>query len=371
MQRSVVFLISLLTPIALAAQTAPTTRPTLWLVGDSTVRNGSGGGGNGQWGWGDRIAKSFDSAKLNVVNRARGGRSSRTFQTEGLWDGVLADAKPGDFVIIQLGHNDGGPLAGDNRERGSLRGIDEESEEVTLTLPPNKGKKEIVHTYGWYLRKYVADARSKGLTPILCSPIPRRPKTPADPTTAPLSYALWSAQVAEAEHVPFVDLNRLVLRHYAGMTPEQIKERYFTQSDDTHTNAQGADLNAAAVVEGLRALPDNPLQQYLSPQGAKGRLGPTPPGLKIGLPGRLESVFTRSFDLPERNYSVKATLGGYDVDATTTVLAEQRRLMIERLHTRPGQFVTRTFTVNLRTPQIPGGGQIKLKGREANYPNWD
>src|SRR5437667_11156904 len=123
MQRSVVFLISLLTPIALAAQTAPTTRPSLWLVGDSTVRNGSGSGGNGQWGWGDRIAKYFDAAKLNVVNRARGGRSSRTFQTEGLWDAVLADAKPGDLVIIQMGHNDAGPPAGDNRDRGNLRGI--------------------------------------------------------------------------------------------------------------------------------------------------------------------------------------------------------------------------------------------------------
>src|SRR5439155_14683645 len=142
-------------------QAAPTTRPTLWLVGDSTVRNGSGSGGNGQWGWGDRIAKSFDSAKLNVVNRARGGRSSRTFQTEGLWDAVLADAKPGDLVIIQMGHNDGGPLAGDNRERGSLRGIGDESQDVLLTLGPRQGQKETVHTYGCYLRKYVADARSK------------------------------------------------------------------------------------------------------------------------------------------------------------------------------------------------------------------
>src|SRR5436309_10537202 len=91
---------------------APATNPalpTLWLVGDSTVRNGSGNGGNGMWGWGDRVAKYFDPAKIDVVNRSRGGRSSRTFITEGLWDKVLADARPGDFVIIQLGHNDGGP----------------------------------------------------------------------------------------------------------------------------------------------------------------------------------------------------------------------------------------------------------------------
>src|SRR5439155_12037402 len=210
--------------------------------GDSTVRNGSGNGGNGQWGWGDRIAKFFDTGKINVVNRARGGRSSRSYITEGLWDQVLADAKPGDFVIIQLGHNDGGPLAGDNRERGSIRGIGEESEQVTLTLKPKEGQKEIVHTYGWYLRKYIADARQKGMTPILCSPIPRRPKTAVDPTTKPVNYALWAQQVAEAEHVPFIDLNRTILKHYQGMEPDEIKSKYFTQTDDTHTNADGADL---------------------------------------------------------------------------------------------------------------------------------
>src|SRR5207247_9076658 len=116
-----------------SAQTQPSTRPTLWLVGDSTVRNGSGAGAKELWGWGDRIGKYFDATKINVVNRARGGRSSRTFITEGLWDAVLADAKPGDFVIIQVGHNDGGALAGDNRERGSLGGIGDETEEVTRT----------------------------------------------------------------------------------------------------------------------------------------------------------------------------------------------------------------------------------------------
>jgi len=129
-------IIAALIPLQLFAQTKPASSassrpandlPTLWLVGDSTVRNGSGSGGNGQWGWGDRIAKYFDTSKINVVNRARGGRSSRSYITEGLWDQVLADARPGDFVIIQMGHNDGGPLAGDNRERGSIRGTGDET----------------------------------------------------------------------------------------------------------------------------------------------------------------------------------------------------------------------------------------------------
>src|SRR5215472_2096648 len=60
--------------------------PTLFLIGDSTVRNGKGDGANGQWGWGDYLGASFDSNKLNVVNRAVGGLSSRTFLTQGYWD---------------------------------------------------------------------------------------------------------------------------------------------------------------------------------------------------------------------------------------------------------------------------------------------
>jgi lysophospholipase L1-like esterase len=366
-------MIVLFIPIALLAQTKPASSssrpandlPTLWLVGDSTVRNGSGNGGNGQWGWGDRIAGYFDTNKINVVNRARGGRSSRSYITEGLWDAVLADSKPGDFVIIQMGHNDGGPLAGDNRERGSIRGIDEKTEDVTLTLGANKGKKETVHTYGWYLRKYIADAREHKLTPILCSPIPRRPKTQVDPTSQPTTYALWAEEVATAEHVPFVDLNRIILKHYAGMKPDEIKSKYFTTADDTHTNADGADLNASAVIEGLRALSDDPLKAYLLAEPKKLSTSGNAP-VVVSCPGEVGSPYTRSFPMPEGNDDVTVTLGAPDVDATTTVLAEQRRLMLERVHTKPGESVKRTFTVNVRRP-----GSIKLKPRETNYLNWD
>src|SRR4051794_12428840 len=145
MRRSLVAVLMIIAGTC-SAQTRPTTQPahpaprdatlpTVWLVGDSTVHNGSGNGALGQWGWGDRIARFFDTSRINLVNAARGGRSSRTFQTEGLWDAVLADAKRGDFVIIQMGHNDGGAIAGDNRERGTLPGVGAETQDVTLTLP--------------------------------------------------------------------------------------------------------------------------------------------------------------------------------------------------------------------------------------------
>ncbi len=85
---------------ALSAQTA---KPTIYVIGDSTASNAN------HRGWADPFADYFDGSKVNVVNRARAGRSSRTFVTEGLWDKVRDQLQPGDYVLIQFGHNDGGP----------------------------------------------------------------------------------------------------------------------------------------------------------------------------------------------------------------------------------------------------------------------
>jgi lysophospholipase L1-like esterase len=109
--------------------------PTLFLIGDSTVRNGAGDGANKQWGWGEPIVAYFDPSKIAVLNRARGGRSSRTFLTEGLWEQVLSAMKPGDFVLIQFGHNDGGPINDNSRARGTIKGVGEETDPAALTRP--------------------------------------------------------------------------------------------------------------------------------------------------------------------------------------------------------------------------------------------
>jgi len=248
--------------LAAAPATRPSARidpglPTLFIAGDSTVKNGT----KGQQGWGDPIANHFDSKKINVVNRARGGRSSRTFQTEGLWDQLLADAKKGDFVLIQFGHNDGGPLDDAARARGTIRGTGDQSSEIDN---PITKKPETVHTYGWYLRKYIADARDRGVTPIICAPVPRVPKEKVTGLVKPASYALWAKEVAAAENVPFIDLENLILTRYANLTPEQIKQNYFCETDKTHTNATGAALSAEAVVEGIRELKDVALASYLT-----------------------------------------------------------------------------------------------------------
>jgi lysophospholipase L1-like esterase len=251
-------LVLLLTTIpSVPAQERP---PTLFVVGDSTVKNGT----RGQQGWGDPLIGLFDKDRIKVENHAIGGRSSRTFQTEGRWDRILAAARPGDFVLIQMGHNDGGPLDDASRARGTIRGIGEETREIDN---PITKKKEVVHTYGWYLRKYIADARARGMTPIILSPIPHCPQRAVEKGDVEKNgYVGWSEEVARAEKVSFVNLNQLVLARYAGMPPADIKAKYFTTADNTHTSPAGAELNAAAVAEGLRGLKESALKDYLLPE---------------------------------------------------------------------------------------------------------
>jgi rhamnogalacturonan acetylesterase len=242
------------------ADEPPATIPTLYIVGDSTVRNGT----KGQQGWGDPVASYFDKGKIKVQNHAIGGRSSRTFITEGRWDKILAAAKPGDFVLIQMGHNDGGPLDDKARARGTIRGTGDESKEIDNPLT---GKKEVVRTYGWYLRKYVADAREKKMTPIIVSPVPHCPQSQVEKGQIEKNaYVGWTEEVAKAEKADFLHLNKIVMSKYAELTPTDIKTKYFTAADNTHTSPPGAELNAACVVEGLRELKGCKLKDYLLPE---------------------------------------------------------------------------------------------------------
>ncbi len=202
--------------------------PTLFLIGDSTVRNGAGDGANKQWGWGEPIVAYFDPAKIAVLNRARGGRSSRTFLTEGLWEQVLSAMKPGDFVLIQFGHNDGGPINDNSRARGTIKGVGEETEEIDNLLTK---KHEVVHSYGWYLRKYIADTKAKGATPVICSPVPR--KIWKEGRIVRDQYAQWAEEVAKAEKVGFIDLNEIIARQYDAMGAEKVEPLF--ADEHTHT----------------------------------------------------------------------------------------------------------------------------------------
>lgn len=228
-----------------------TSHPTLFLVGDSTMKVGT----PGQMGWGEVIGEHFDRARINVVNYARGGRSSRTFQTEGLWDRVLSAVRPGDFVLIQFGHNDGGELFRTTRPRASLPGVAEDTQDGVVELT---GRSETVHTFGWYLRKYVSDARARQATPIVCSLVPR--DAWKDGKIVRDDRAAWARQVAQSTGAAFLDINAAVARRYEQMGPDAVHA--FFPGDHTHTNEAGARFTAQTVVTALKDA-QSPLAAFL------------------------------------------------------------------------------------------------------------
>ena len=228
--------------------------PSLYIVGDSTASNGD------RLGWGDPFADYFDSAKIRVVNRARAGRSSRTFQTEGSWDKVVNELKPGDFVLIQFGHNDGSAPDKD-RARGSLPGLGEESQEFTM---PN-GSSEVVRSFGWYMRKYIADTRAKGATPIVLSLTARNIWQDGKVERGSGNFSRWSAEIARDQDVSFIDVTNIAADRYEKIGQDVVKD--FFPIDHTHTSQAGADLNATFVISGLKRLMNHPLLSCLSSKG--------------------------------------------------------------------------------------------------------
>ncbi len=230
--------------------------PTLFIIGDSTVRNT----GAGQLGWGQALPAFFDTTRLHIVNNAMAGRSTRTFITEGRWTKTIAAIKPGDFVLMQFGHNEGSPpdttKAG---RRGVLRGTGPETK--SLVWPD--GHPETVNTYGWYLRKFIQEAKAKGATPVVCSMIPRNEWKDGKVLRADQDFGKWAAEVAQQEGVEFINLNDITARKYEQLGPEETKK--FFPGDHTHTNPAGAQLNAASVVDGIRADKKLALNKYLLP----------------------------------------------------------------------------------------------------------
>jgi len=234
-------------------------KPTFYIIGDSTVKNGDGTGKNNQMGWGTVITPYFDTAKISVQNHAIGGRSSRTFITEGRWNKILETLKKDDYVIMQFGHNDAGPLDDTARARGTIRGIGDDSTEI---WNPIRKIKEVVHSYGWYMRKYVREIKAKEGTPIICSLIPRNNWKDDKVGRSSDSWALWAKQVAEQEGAYFIDLNELVAAKYEAMGQAAVK--LFFPVDNTHTNNDGAKLNAETVANELKRINPGKIKKYMN-----------------------------------------------------------------------------------------------------------
>ena len=233
--------------------------PSLFIIGDSTVRNGQGNGADAQWGWGDLLAPYFDTNKINVVNRALGGTSSRTFYRD-QWPRVLSRLKPGDFLIMQFGHNDGGAINDTNRARGTIKGVGDGTQEIDNLITK---KREVVHSFGWYEKQMITEARARGATPMVCSLIPHNTWKNGVVVRNKKDYAGWAGDVARSENAPFLDINEIIARQYDQLGEEKVKP-LFVVGAGPHTSRAGAETNAACVISALKGLAENPLTQFFS-----------------------------------------------------------------------------------------------------------
>ena len=221
--------------------------PVLFLVGNSTMRNGTrGDGSNGQWGWGYYFPKYFDAAKLSVENQALGGMSTRTFYTD-LWPAIRQALKPGDWVIVSIGHNDNGEFFDQRRARAVIPGVDMDT--CYVGFNQRTQRQDTVYSYGRYLRSYIHEIRSKGAHPVLMSLTPRRAYDEKTGRIVRKPQTEWAAYIAATEGVPFVDLNELSGRKLDSFS--RWKVDYHFLGDNIHTSKFGAEMNARSAAEGL------------------------------------------------------------------------------------------------------------------------
>lgn len=221
---------------------------SIYLIGDSTVRNGRADGASGEWGWGDYLHRYLDTQKVNVVNRAVGGLSSRTFYTGNYWQRTLNMMRPGDALVLQFGHNDSDPINDDRRARGTLKGYADNFEQINNLLT---GTPETVYSYGTYLRRFIGEARVRGIDVVVCSPVPRKFWTGRN-IERNNSYARWARVVAMQSGASFIDLHQLVASEYDKLGPRKVDSLFADKH--THTSQSGAELNAQVVAEELKPL---------------------------------------------------------------------------------------------------------------------
>lgn len=221
--------------------------PVLFLVGNSTMRNGTrGDGSNGQWGWGYYASKYFDAKQITVENQALGGMSTRTFYTD-LWPAVREALKPGDWVIVSIGHNDNGEFFDAKRARAVIPGVDPDT--CYIGFNQRTQRQDTVYSYGTYLRKYIYEIRAKGAHPILMSLTPRDAYDEKTGKIVRKPQTEWGAYIAAVEGVPFVDLNERSGQKLDSYSP--WKEKYHFFGDKIHTSKFGAEMNACSAAEGL------------------------------------------------------------------------------------------------------------------------
>lgn len=234
---------------------------TIFMIGDSTMANKDISKGKKERGWGMALQCFFDD-NIVIDNHAVNGRSSLSFINEGRWDAVLKKMKPGDYIIIQFGHNDEKPKADRHTDPGS--------------------------TFDYNLAKFVRETREHGGTPILMNCVVRRnfakvaPKNDDDEALRNQTFAdapklvesdslvdthglyrVAPRDVAKRMNVHFVDANKITHDLEQGLGKEASKKLHMWflpgeepsvpagKQDNTHYNIYGAHVVAGLLADAL------------------------------------------------------------------------------------------------------------------------
>ena len=194
-------------------------------------------------GWGRMFSLSLDGGKVST--RVSGGRSNtRTYVPEAAWVRTVESLNAGDVIFIQFGQYEDLPVEGDRALRigGSLPGLGDETQ---IYANERMERNDTIHTYGWYLRKMISDAKSEKAIPVVASAMPaniwENGKIKRDNP-----YAVWAKEVAEAEKVEFIDLYNLVADAYDNLG-ETRTSKLFVEGSDINMNSEGAYFVAEIV----------------------------------------------------------------------------------------------------------------------------
>jgi lysophospholipase L1-like esterase len=202
-----------------------------------------------QMGWGMLLGCSLD-ASVTVDNRARGGRSTRTFIAEGLFDALAEQTSPGDTVLIQFGHND-----------------------ATVTKPDRYASPA---DYGENLRHFIAVVRERRAQPVLLTPVAMRKFENGRIVESHGEYTQVARAVAAETRTPLIDLDADSMAYFQSIGEEGSRKYYLHYAaadnptfpsgiaDDTHFNELGARAVAALVARRLKEL-HIPLSKHVRP----------------------------------------------------------------------------------------------------------
>ncbi|PIL35205.1 hypothetical protein GSI_02995 [Ganoderma sinense ZZ0214-1] len=213
--------------------------PKVYLAGDSTMAKNGGGAGTGTEGWGQYLAYSLD---IEVINDAIGGRSARSFTNEGRFQAIIDVVEPGDFVVIEFGHNDGGSLSTTDNGRTDCFGDGEET-----CISPTTG--ETVYTFVFYEVEAGKALQAKGANVIMSSQTPDNPWETGTFVYEPTRFVGYAKTAADAIGASYVDHGQYVADRFEALGATAVDAFY--PNDHTHTSPEGADVVSAAFVKSV------------------------------------------------------------------------------------------------------------------------